>query len=80
MFDEKLNTENFTVTHEKDCNQTGDLCLCFKRELRRLFKILDEYQDEILELQRKMSKWEADKYEKKKIETSQKKESKDVLL
>lgn len=51
---DNLNTENFTVSHESDCNQTGDLCLCFKRELRRLFKVLEEYQDDISNLQSKL--------------------------
>lgn len=32
----------------------GELCVCMKRELRKLFNILNSYQDDLLKLQQKV--------------------------
>lgn len=65
-----LNTEYLSVAHEQDCSQKGELCICIKRELIRLFEILNNYQDEVMELNKKILEM-GEKNEKKKITKKQ---------
>jgi hypothetical protein len=50
----QLGTEIFKVEHAEYCNQNGELCSCIKLELRKLFDTLNNYQDQVIELEAKI--------------------------
>jgi len=49
-----LGTEIFVIKHEDGCNQSGELCNCIKAELERLFCLLNNYQDQVINLEAKI--------------------------